>query len=241
MDLFALVADPEQAAEVRIEGLKFLAQVKDWRYASALNLALKDESEPLRIAASKLPGTRFDVSSFAKALESGSIAERQSALASLALTTGQEAELLVTKQVDAVLDGTLPKELQLDVFETAGNRPSLKPKLAAFESGLPKGDALNARLVHLDQNRARATYHPQQLNAEGRDLKAVRKHDDRHTPDDAVRLRPDREQSPPRCGILELRTVPEEAGELEERRLDVNAAYADDCKSGLRQVVGRYR
>ncbi len=153
-DLFALVADTRQSFEVRVEALKSLAERKDSRLAEAIQLALADESEALRIEAMKLQGTGGDASSFAKILESGSIAEKQSVLAALASAKGEAADALVAKQVDALLAETLPKGLALDVLEAAATRPGLKPKLAAFRSRWPKDDVLGAYRPVLDGGNA---------------------------------------------------------------------------------------
>ena len=144
IDLYALVADRQQSPEVRIEALQFLARLNDWRYVGALNLALSDSSEPLRIAATKLQGRAGGTAQLEKALESGSIAEKQSALAALASMKDEAAETLIARQVDSLLSETVPKELTLDVLEAASNRPGLKPKLAAYQSRFPKDDPFAA-------------------------------------------------------------------------------------------------
>jgi quinoprotein glucose dehydrogenase len=182
VDLYALVADRQQSAEVRIEALTFLARLNDWRYVSALNLALKDSSEPLRLAAAKLPGTRFDVQLFKTAFESGSVAEKQGALASLATAPGETVDNLLGEQLDAFLAGTLPNELQLDVLEAAAGRPGLKPKLEALAARSPKGDALapyrstlhggnaeNGRKLFIE-NQQLACFRCHKVNGEGGDV-----------------------------------------------------------------------
>lgn len=143
VDLFTVVADRQQATEVRVEALRFLARINDWRYVGALNLALGDSSEPLRIAATRLQGGS-STAQLAKVLEGGSIAEKQSALAALASIKSVDADALLAGQVEALLKETLAKELVLDVLEVASNRPWLKSKLDAYQSRFPKGDPLAA-------------------------------------------------------------------------------------------------
>jgi quinoprotein glucose dehydrogenase len=76
-------------------------------------------------------------------LESGSIAERQTALATLA--EGDPAgDALLGQQMDRLLAGTLPKELELDLLEAVGKRKSqaLQAQAAKYLAGLPKDNPL---------------------------------------------------------------------------------------------------
>ena len=75
-DLFALVSDTAQPAELRVEALKSLAARKDARLDAALKLARADSSEALRIEATRLHASPDDVVSLTTILESGSSAGR---------------------------------------------------------------------------------------------------------------------------------------------------------------------
>ena len=144
-DLFALVSDVNQASEVRVEALKNLAEQKDARLTDALRLALADKSEALRIEAGKLQGGGGDAAAqWAKTLDSGSIAEKQGVLASIAGTKTKSADDLLAKQLDALLSGTLAKELTLDVLDAAKKNSSdaIVSRVKKYEASLPKNDAL---------------------------------------------------------------------------------------------------
>jgi quinoprotein glucose dehydrogenase len=154
-DFFALATDVHQSVEVRVEALKALAAQKDSRLTEALELARNDRSETLRIEAGRLKGGSGDaVEQWAALLERGTMAERQGVLALVAAARPADSDTplrarldtLMAKPLQALLDGELPKELQLDVIEAAQALRSwtLAGKIAQFESGLSKDDALAA-------------------------------------------------------------------------------------------------
>jgi quinoprotein glucose dehydrogenase len=181
-DLFALVADVTQSPEVHIEALRSLAEQKDPRLAAALKLASTDAIESVRIEAARLHGGATDIAMLAKTLESGTLAEKQSVLASLGNLPGEPADALVARQLDALLAGTLAKELELDVLEAAAKRPLLKPKVAAYEARSPKDDPLavyrpalhggnaeNGKKVFIE-NQQIACFRCHKINGEGGDV-----------------------------------------------------------------------
>ncbi|KTW14547.1 hypothetical protein SA9_12390 [Staphylococcus warneri] len=94
-------------------------------------------------------------------------------------------------------------------------------------------EALDAALVGLDQDGAGAAGHPQHFERQRRHGDALRDHHHRHPPDDAVALRPDREQAPPGGGLLEHRHVAQQSGKLEHELLRL---LAEHCKPGDRQL-----
>lgn len=141
VDVAGLAANAEQPVELRVEALRALARRKDPRLASTLASVESDPAEALRLEVSKLRGGG-DVAGLVKLLGSGSIAERRSALNRLAAMNGPEADASLVRQFDALMAGTLAKELQLDVLEVAAKRPALKAKLADWNARLPKDDAL---------------------------------------------------------------------------------------------------
>jgi quinoprotein glucose dehydrogenase len=143
-DWFALVADATQPSEVRVEALTVLAGHRDPRLTDAIKTALADPGESLRIAAAKLSKAAGAASPFARMLESGTLGEKQGALASLATAKDAEADRLVGQQLDALLGGSLPQELALDVLEAAVKHPSLSEKLSTYEARLPKDNPLAA-------------------------------------------------------------------------------------------------
>lgn len=141
VDLAGLVANAEQPVELRVEALRALARRKDPRLESTLASVESDRAEVMRLEVSKLRGGG-DVAGLVKLLESGSIAERRSALNRLAATSGPEVDANLGRQLDTLMAGTVAKELQLDVLEAAAKRPGLKTKLSDWNARLPKDDAL---------------------------------------------------------------------------------------------------
>ena len=106
---------------------------------------LADKSESLRIEAGRWQGGGGDaMGQWAKTLETGSIAEKQGVFASLATAKGFTAEALLAKQLDALIAGTLAKELTLDVLDAAKKNSSdaIVSRVKKYEASLPKNDAL---------------------------------------------------------------------------------------------------
>jgi quinoprotein glucose dehydrogenase len=145
-DLFAVLSDARQASEVRVAALQGIARMNDPRREQAIALAVVSPEEALRIAGRRLqdPAQRDGrAGRWTKVLESGSIAERQTALATLA--EGDSAgDALLGQQMDRLLAGTLPKELELDLLEAVGKRKSqaLQAQAAMYLAGLPKDSPL---------------------------------------------------------------------------------------------------
>ncbi|HEY0549309.1 MAG TPA: PQQ-dependent sugar dehydrogenase [Verrucomicrobiae bacterium] len=83
-----------------------------------------------------------------RALDSGSIAEKQNALAALANFNGAGATKLLSGWLDQLVAGKVPRELQLDVIDAVEKNPGLtastaaKENLAHFESARDAKDAL---------------------------------------------------------------------------------------------------
>lgn len=143
VDVAGLVANGNQPVELRVEALRSLARRKSPKLPEALRVAEADTAEPLRVEASRLKGGG-GVAEMARLLETGSIAEKRAALSRLAAMAGAEADGALARQLEALVAGTLPKELQLDVVESAAKRPALQSKLADWTAGQPKDDALAA-------------------------------------------------------------------------------------------------
>jgi quinoprotein glucose dehydrogenase len=79
-----------------------------------------------------------------RALQSGSLGEKQSALGTLGSMKEKPADDLLTAWVDRLVKGDVPPEMQLDVIEAASKRDSaeMKAKLQAFEAKFGKEDEL---------------------------------------------------------------------------------------------------
>ncbi len=148
-----------------------------------MKVALSDRAEPLRIAASRLGGAG-DALQRAKALETGSTAERQSALASLGAEPDAAVEQVLLKLLDALLTKTLPKELELDVTEAARKRASQPVQsklkqldshdstddpLASYRPALHGGNAALGKTIFIE-NQQIACFRCHKTNGEGGDV-----------------------------------------------------------------------
>jgi quinoprotein glucose dehydrogenase len=145
--LSELETNTKLPSEVRAQALKAIAGLNLPTIEQALDLARKDEDEDLRKTATRLEGrlTKSDpVNRVATTLQSGTLGEKQNALATLATLPGVSADELIGHWVDQLQAGRVPKELRLDVIEAAQKRPadSVRQKLAKYEASCPKDDPL---------------------------------------------------------------------------------------------------
>ena len=88
-------------------------------------------------------------------------------------------------------------------------------------------DALDAGRFGLDQDGPRSGGDAQHLECQRRHGLALRLHDHRHAPDDAVALGPDREQAAPGGGMLQHRHVAQQAREIEHEALRLLAQHRE--------------
>ncbi len=142
-DLGRWIGEGSGTARMRVEALVQLARLDSKRLAEALPAALADKSEEVRKEAIKLSAGLKSADPAAPLnaiLESGTIGEKQSALAALG---GLEAG---DKTLDAWLEKlaqkSVPAELQLDLIEAALQRPALKSKAEAALAGIGANDPL---------------------------------------------------------------------------------------------------
>ena len=145
IDFYSLLADTNESANVRIEALKSLGEGNDPRLADAVKIAASDQNSKIRSEAAKLLGqSAGDLTALAATLQSGSLDEQRSAIASISKISGAVADDLLVGQLDRLLTGKLARELVLDILDSAEKRnaPSVKTKLAEYEAGLPKNDPL---------------------------------------------------------------------------------------------------
>ena len=117
----------------------------------ALQLVLKKTTAALatkqdEVAAPSLSSEEF--ARLSKSLDNGSLAEKQNALAALAVTDDTGAAKLLSAWLDKLVAGQVAKELQLDVLEAVQKCQSLvtsaamKERLAKFEASRDAKDAL---------------------------------------------------------------------------------------------------
>ena len=150
--LVKLIIDPQADGATRVDALRALSLLQTADYAEGLAAAAKDPDEKVRSLATKLsveqppltqkatPATAATAATGLATLESvllsGTLIEKQGALATLAGLPGLEVDALITAWMNRVLAGTVPAELQLDVLDAAAKRPSLKSLLAKYEAAI---------------------------------------------------------------------------------------------------------
>ncbi len=134
--LFELISDTKADTGVRVGALNRLAAVKDAQLATALEVAAKDKAEPLRIAATSIrakTGKGSAVGPLVALLSSGTVGEKQNAIATLGGLPGGEVDGVVASLMNDLVSGKLAPALQLEVLEAAEKRTD-----AAVKSGLDK-------------------------------------------------------------------------------------------------------
>lgn len=132
---------------VRVRALAALATLQDARLGEALQIASTDQHENLRKEALRILSETQSSGAFDRlsaVLQSGTIGEQQSALGTLANMSDSAADEILLQQLELLLSGKAPREIQLDIVEAAAKRNSkaIKDKLAAYEAALPKDDPL---------------------------------------------------------------------------------------------------
>ncbi|HZU37774.1 MAG TPA: HEAT repeat domain-containing protein [Gemmataceae bacterium] len=145
--LFALAGDSKRPSRVRVQALAALDTLRDPRLEQAMTLAMADRddrvrTEGRRILARLQPDEA--VSTLAKALYEGNLADEQGALQILRDMHGPKVEALLGLWLDRLLAGKVPLALQLDLLEAAQahSTDALRAKLARYEALRPKNDPL---------------------------------------------------------------------------------------------------
>jgi len=145
--LFDLVNDDKAAQEARIEALKALVVLKDKNAFAAVNRAANDKGVKLRQEGTAQRGKMNPeqaIPTFAAALNTGAIPEKQSAIVNLAQMGKPAADAIISAWMDKLLAGQAPAELQLDIVEAAklNADKGVKEKLAKYETSLNPHDEL---------------------------------------------------------------------------------------------------
>jgi quinoprotein glucose dehydrogenase len=131
----------------RVAALRALAALDDPRLAEMIEFAQNDSSEELRKAALRFQ-SRLKPSGaleqIQKTLDSGTVGEKQSALATLGTMSDKAASNLLFDWLEKLDHEQVPDELQLDVLDAAAQQqdPALKAKLETVEKNLSRGGDL---------------------------------------------------------------------------------------------------
>jgi len=140
-----------QAPAVRVAALRALATMRDTRTEEALRTALQDADVTVRMAAlGVIPPLNLPEATTTELLasvvgSSASLAEQQSALASLGQIQSATGREMLTRLVDQLIQGKVAADIQLDVAEAA--RTSKHAPLIARLDSLEKARAGAAPLV----------------------------------------------------------------------------------------------
>jgi quinoprotein glucose dehydrogenase len=139
-----------QPAGVRLEALRSLATTRDPKLADAIATSLKDPDESVRNEATRLQAhLRPDdaVAQLRATLESGSVSEKQNALATLGtLTNSPPADALLVQWMDRLLAKQVASELHVDLLDAASRRPvpAFQERIRRFENSRPADDDLRS-------------------------------------------------------------------------------------------------
>ena len=124
-DLSALVSDIGVETALRVGALKALAGIESPLFAEAVKVAQVDFAVELRKEATRLQAN-VDPSIAApqlnRVMESGSIEEKQVALATLATMDGSVADEIILRWLGKYVNGEVPAALALDVVDAAEGR-----------------------------------------------------------------------------------------------------------------------
>ncbi len=145
--MLAIASDTKRATGTRVAALQALAAFRDDNTDRATRMALDDadprvRAEGRRLLAKAKPDEA--VAALGKALEDGTLIEKQSALATLGDMTAPGADALLDQGLDRLLAKDYPAELQLDLLDAAATRKagSVRDKRKRYEDELPRTDPL---------------------------------------------------------------------------------------------------
>ncbi|MBI3862808.1 MAG: HEAT repeat domain-containing protein [Planctomycetia bacterium] len=124
--LMQLVTESDQPAQTRSDALEALAGLDDARLPEAIEAALAADQPALRAVARRALARiqpEAALAEVARALESGELIEKQSALALLGEIKGSGSAALLVEWLSKAIAGEAPIEVQLDLLEAAAKRP----------------------------------------------------------------------------------------------------------------------
>ncbi len=173
--IFDLATNHDASAPARVAALRALEGFHDSRLSEAVKMALADENGEVRSEGSALQARIAPANALgplASALENGTIAEQQSALAALGALPDAGADELIARWLEKLEAGQTPREIEFDLLAAAEKRDStlVKQKLQAFFSSRPQtnefaaypgvlygGDAASGRKIFFEKPEAACT------------------------------------------------------------------------------------
>ncbi|WP_084591512.1 HEAT repeat domain-containing protein [Gilvimarinus agarilyticus] len=145
--ILAALVQNDSAANVRRAALENLHRLGYSELKTAVFLALKDSAESVRRAALGLI-PELDIAAADKVqmyqllLQKGSSGEQQETYTALAKVHAPEADALIARQLQLLLDERIAPEVQLELVQAAGTKQSLQVQtlLQAYKQSKPVGD-----------------------------------------------------------------------------------------------------
>lgn len=153
--LVEVVSDTAKAESSRVAALKALDQLESQQITSLAQRSLQDRNPSVRVAAREISVRRNPDSAadtLAQAIDTGITIEQQAAIAQLAALGRDDADEVLAKWLDALMAGTAPATVQLDLIEAAKARNTelLLQRVAAYEQALDPADPLAKYRVSLE-------------------------------------------------------------------------------------------
>jgi quinoprotein glucose dehydrogenase len=140
-------AEKDQPAQMRVEALEALSQLGDSGLHEAMEVALVDNNARVRVAGRRAlsrvqPEAALD--ELAKALETGELIEKQSALTMLGEIKGAGSAAILVTWLEKALAGGVAPEILLDLIEAAAKRPlpQIQQRLKTLKEAVPGDDPL---------------------------------------------------------------------------------------------------
>lgn len=152
--LMKLVTEEAQPVQTRADALEALAGLGDPQLPEAIEVALATDQPALRAVARRALARvqpEAALTELAKALDSGEVIEKQSALALLGEIKGSGSAAMLVDWLSKALRGEVPVEIQLDLIEAAAKRalPQVQQKLKELQSAATADDPLAGYRVAL--------------------------------------------------------------------------------------------
>ena len=147
--LIAIVVDQNTFDGTRAEALKGLGRIRAPERLELARKALESDGSRSHVEALRILVEADAVAAreaVDKLLEKGTPFERQGTFSILADSSDSSADQALLPWLDRLIAGQVPPEIQLDLIEAAGRRPSheVRAKLAKYEATKPKNDPLSA-------------------------------------------------------------------------------------------------
>jgi putative membrane-bound dehydrogenase-like protein len=146
--LFA-VLESSAEADVKIAALNALQNLKYSNMQQAVETALASDDRNLRMKALSLTPSlgitdREKATLLSSVLNGGSTVEQQSAIKALGSMNSKRSNDILQEQFSKLLDGSLPKEIQLELIHAAdsSDTPKLKEMLAQYKETKPEDDVV---------------------------------------------------------------------------------------------------